>query len=381
MESAKPGGGGSGPAPNQLKISKKAVAGGLKAYTKEEKAACLTPKVNASSNMSEELAWALMTGQTPIYLNYDVSYDEIFKAVDEANYQNQLILENDNVKCTAYREKKGRYRLEVKYLVSDLNQRKKMQRDMMSKGKSIVSDIKSRHADSNSIDIVYDINNYLIDHVEYDQYTCDNKVNGTTSRMAYGSLLEGQGVCTSYARAFQFLTQLAGFDCMVDIGDSSAGPHAWNLLRTRGNNYYMVDVTWNDTDWSKNQWMMIPDRAARVDHYTDTRSYQTRYWTVDRPRANWSWDYLVQTGKSVSINNLGSTLSNYAYRGYSPTWLRVYNLHENTNKVASEFNHFRSLGYTTGYSWSYKNSLTGIIDIDLYDYEKLNKGVFEAFGN
>lgn len=384
VKNAKPGKKGTGPAPKQpkqLQISKKAVSGGLKAYTKEEKAACLPAKVNASSNISQQLAWALMTGQTPIYLNYNVSYDEIFAAVREASWQNQLILENDNVKCTAYRQKNGGYRLDVNYLVSDLNQRKKMQRSMMSKGKAIVSDIKSRHAQANSIDIVYDINNYLIDHAEYDQYTCDNHIDGTTSRMAYGPLLEGQGVCSAYARAFQFLTQLAGFDCMVDIGDSSGGPHAWNLLRTNGNKYYMVDVTWNDTDWSKNQWMMIPDRAARVDHYTDTSSYQTQYWSISRPGTDWTWDYLIKTGQSVSINNLGSTLSNYAYRGYSPAWLRVYDLHENTSKVASEFNHFRDLGYTTGYSWNYKNSLTGIIDIDLYDYEKLNKGVFEAFGN
>lgn len=379
MESAKPGSKSKGPKPKQLNISKKAVSGGLKAYTKEEKAACLTPKVNASTNMGEQIAWALMTGQTPIYLNYNVSFDDIFNAVREANWQNQLILENDNINCTAYKEKSGGYRLEVKYLVSDINQRKKMQREMMSKSKAIVADIKSRYTDPKTIDIVYDINNYLIDHVEYDQYTCDYKVSGTTSRMAYGPLLEGQGVCSAYARAFQFLIQLAGFDCMVDGGDSSAGPHAWNLVRTGGNNYYMVDVTWNDTDWCKNQWMMIPDRAARVDHYTDTESYIPRYWTVNRPRTDWSWDYLRDTGRSVSINKLASTLSSYAYRGYSPTWLRVYDLHENQDKIESEFNHFRDLGFTTGYDWSYKSSFTGIMDINLYDYERLNKGVFEAF--
>lgn len=381
MESAKkPGNKSKGPKPKQLKLSKKAVSGGLKAYTKEEKAACLTTKVNASSNISEQLAWALMTGQTPIYLNYNVSCDEIFAAVREASWQNQLILENDNVKCTAYRQKNGGYRLDVDYLVSDINQRKKMQREMMSKGKAIVSEIKSKYAEANSINIVYDINNYLIDHAQYDQYTFENNILGTTSRMAYGTLLEGQGVCTSYARAFQFLTQLAGFDCMVDIGDSSAGPHAWNMMCTGGNNYYMVDVTWNDTDWCKNQWMMIPDRAARVDHYTDTNSYQTRYWNIIRPLTDWSWDYLRQTGQSVSINNLASTLSNYAYRGYSPTWLRVYDLHENQGRVESEFNNFRNLGYTTGYTWNYENSLTGIMEINLQDYEQLNKGVFEAFG-
>lgn len=379
MESAKPGSKSKGPKPKQLNISKKAVSGGLKAYTKEEKAACLTSKVNASTNMGEQIAWALMTGQTPIYLNYNVSFDDIFNAVREANWQNQLILENDNINYTVYRENNGVYRLEVNYLVSDINQRKKMQREMMAKGKAIVSEIKSRYDDSKSIYIVYDINNYLIDHVEYDQYTCDYKVSGTTSRMAYGPLLEGQGVCSAYARAFQFLTQLAGFDCMVDGGDSSAGPHAWNLVRTGGNNYYMVDVTWNDSDWTKNQWMMIPDRAARVDHYTDTSSYLSGYWTVSRPRTDWSWDYLRYTGRSVSINKLASTLSNYAYRGYSPTWLRVYDLHENQDKVESEFNHFTDLGFTTGYSWSYDSSFTGIMDINLYDYERLNKGVFEAF--
>ena len=62
-----------------------------------------------------------------------------------------------------------------------------------------------------------------------------------------GVMLNGTGVCESYARAFQYLMQRCGIPAALAVGytqGSSAG-HMWNVVQIDGN-WYQVDPTWND---------------------------------------------------------------------------------------------------------------------------------------
>ncbi|MCD7847737.1 MAG: hypothetical protein LUG49_06900 [Oscillospiraceae bacterium] len=58
-------------------------------------------------------------------------------------------------------------------------------------------------------------------------------------------------VCEGYAKAFQYLCDLAGIDCItvtgVMSGGTGAGAHMWNVVRLDGVNY-LVDLTNSDTD-------------------------------------------------------------------------------------------------------------------------------------
>ncbi len=70
-------------------------------------------------------------------------------------------------------------------------------------------------------------------------------IDGKFGHSAYGALIEGRAVCEGYARAFQYLLNRAGINCMIAVGTSRGENHAWNMVKLGGKWYY-VDPTWND---------------------------------------------------------------------------------------------------------------------------------------
>ena len=59
-------------------------------------------------------------------------------------------------------------------------------------------------------------------------------------------------VCEGYARAFKILCDAVDIPCILAVGDAkgslwgSAESHMWNEVMMEDNNWYAVDVTWND---------------------------------------------------------------------------------------------------------------------------------------
>ena len=65
-----------------------------------------------------------------------------------------------------------------------------------------------------------------------------------------GALLEGEGVCESYAKTFQMILNYYGIDNVIVTGHSGV-PHAWNLVQLDDGNWYWYDLTWDDQpDWT-----------------------------------------------------------------------------------------------------------------------------------
>lgn len=86
---------------------------------------------------------------------------------------------------------------------------------------------------------------------------------------AYGILLNGYGVCESYAKAMSRLLDAVGIPNMYVVGDTSAGFHAWNYVQMPDGNWYLTDSTWNDsTDpyqtWSRGAYLLIPDDGDHI---------------------------------------------------------------------------------------------------------------------
>ncbi|MEG1996586.1 MAG: transglutaminase domain-containing protein [Oscillospiraceae bacterium] len=70
-----------------------------------------------------------------------------------------------------------------------------------------------------------------------------------------GILLDGYGVCASYAKTFQYLCYKVGIQSLYVIGSSinSSGKsveHAWNIVKM-DNDFYYLDVTWDDPLFNK----------------------------------------------------------------------------------------------------------------------------------
>lgn len=77
------------------------------------------------------------------------------------------------------------------------------------------------------------LHDWLIMNADYD-YTYSNYT-------ASGVLLEGKGVCQSYALAYQLLLNEVGIPNCLEHGKN----HVWNMIELDGE-WYHVDVTWDD---------------------------------------------------------------------------------------------------------------------------------------
>ncbi len=103
---------------------------------------------------------------------------------------------------------------------------------------------------------------------------------------ASGVLLDGKGVCESYAEAFHLLVSAAGVPVVIVSGyllDGNA-PHAWNKVFVDGQ-WKAVDVTWNDGPPTTDDYLLINDSqftgeaARREDDQWMTDSLISAYAT------------------------------------------------------------------------------------------------------
>ena len=91
---------------------------------------------------------------------------------------------------------------------------------------------------------------YLVEHTTYDVDSVEDildKDTDSASRTAYGCLVEHLAVCSGYAKAFQWLAQRSGLECLrvngKDLEDDVG--HEWDCVRLDGD-YYYIDPTWDD---------------------------------------------------------------------------------------------------------------------------------------
>lgn len=80
----------------------------------------------------------------------------------------------------------------------------------------------------------------LVCHVSYSKESTGKYKNSIYT--AYGAIVEGAGVCQSYALAYECLARLAGIQ---DIHLVSNTIHSWNMVKLDGN-WYHIDATFDD---------------------------------------------------------------------------------------------------------------------------------------
>ncbi|MBR2044413.1 MAG: hypothetical protein IJ946_08785 [Clostridia bacterium] len=99
------------------------------------------------------------------------------------------------------------------------------------------------------------VHDYLIENAIYDTKGLEEyeKTEHSPSNeyifSAYGCLINKKTVCAGYAKAFQLIMNMLGYECSYVSGDAG-GAHAWNCVYIDGKGYY-VDVTWDDYDLEK----------------------------------------------------------------------------------------------------------------------------------
>lgn len=90
---------------------------------------------------------------------------------------------------------------------------------------------------------VKSINDYLSKSIDY--------AEGTHAHNPYGAIVNGVCVCEGYAEAFKILCDREEIPCICVVGNTPQGFHKWNMVQMEDNQWYLVDVTWNDNTESQ----------------------------------------------------------------------------------------------------------------------------------
>lgn len=278
-------------------------------------------------------------GISPIYAS---TTSTVGHAFDEAIWQNQMILEEDILDISKdpsiYEDENGNtyYRYDIEYQISDPVLRKKYQLQMYDKAQKIIDDI-GMYTNGRYVEELYEINNYIIDHSVYAQDIVRNEVTHTMQRKAYGILVEGRGICSAYARAFQLVARMAGFTCVVDGGRAvlskdratgavQTGPHAWNMVYMNSGQWLMVDPTFNDNGGEgfstpENSYLLIPKNASPRNRISDGRCFAKKgiFMNIEQHSDDFSCDYLNYIGKSAASSDESvDKLCEYINKGFVP---------------------------------------------------------------
>lgn len=299
--------------------------------------------IMGGTDLVKYLADQMTFGINPIYISPDYSTNVIHSSISEAIWQNQMILEEDkpSYNLTEWSNSYGRtiyYELTVNYEIPDPAERKRLQLEMLDKAEEIIDNV-GLYTNGHYLEELYGINDYIIDHGSYAHEVADNNIDHTMQRKAYGILVEGSGVCSSYARAFQLVAVKAGFTCLVDKGYCSLsrwerGYHAWNMVCTewQGDNYkkwMMVDPTWNDDEneagQPRNTYLMIPKTASKRNRDTDGTAFSIRgkFSYINQDWFNFEYDYLRYSDHSADkMSDFTDKLCEYIRRGYVPRFFR-----------------------------------------------------------
>lgn len=98
----------------------------------------------------------------------------------------------------------------------------------------------------------YSLMDYLVTVHNEILYNCkySDTMDKTGDYEAFGVLIDKVGVCESYSRAFQYICQRIGVENLLVVGDSQGIGHMWNMI-SLDNDWYHMDLTWNDGTGSK----------------------------------------------------------------------------------------------------------------------------------
>ena len=110
-------------------------------------------------------------------------------------------------------------------------------------------------ADMTQLELALTIYDYVVLSTHY-AYKADNETpeDAIWAHTLVGIAEQGKGVCETYAKAFEYLCALVGFDVITVTGKAGQTAaeivgHAWNMIKIDGV-WYTVDTTWGDQEYT-----------------------------------------------------------------------------------------------------------------------------------
>ena len=237
-------------------------------------------EVFASSRLSAFLAIQMLDGQERVNLDDFLeasNHEYLVEAWFEAVLQNPLILGARGMQLCRH---SGDLLIAFD---QDRETRGRQQDAIMERVDEIVDEIIT--PDMDDLDIQMAINYFLIELATYDYDALENAASNNFTHVdpeyydsftAYGILINGVGVCSGYADAFNLLATRAGLESVIVTGYLQGSlPHAWNRVRIDGQ-WYTLDVTNNDNEFFPNAFFNLSDQEASTILTEDSQ------WMLDR---------------------------------------------------------------------------------------------------
>lgn len=140
------------------------------------------------------------------------------------------------------------------------------------------------------------LHDYIVNNAEYNMAYYEENSVPDDEHTAYGVLIKGTGVCSSYAKAMHKLLDMVGIESYFVSGNAGGEPHAWNIVNIQGR-YYHLDLTWNDP--------VMNDGSHILSH--DYFNLSDDQMSKDH---SWNWEeYPKCTSKMYSYENISKILS------------------------------------------------------------------------
>lgn len=202
------------------------------------------------------------------FYSNDVLYDVIFNQLCDTYMIETMGMQEYRVTTMQVEGQMTAVEVEFHYFQDQytLEQVKDMKRQTLNKAKELVRDLGLPNL--SEFERVEAVNAYLMDNCVYpaqEPYSCE-------SHSPYGALIEQSAVCEGYARAAQLIFELCDVSSYYVVGETSGGGHAWNLVQI-DQNWYQLDVTWNDTDASPNMYFLVTDDYMALSRTWDRQKY------------------------------------------------------------------------------------------------------------
>ena len=122
---------------------------------------------------------------------------------------------------------------------------------------------------------------------------------------AYGILANNEGVCDGYAKAYQLILQRLGIICGRAVGTASGGNHAWNYIML-DDEYYFVDLTWDDTMGGTYYYFCITSEELARTHTLSGNSFTVPTCTATK------YNYYTYNGYTLDTYSIDGVKSVFA---------------------------------------------------------------------
>lgn len=286
--------------------------------------------INAESAEEEWLALNLIQGNTEISVEAFPSLQNPYYLVDVFNKvynQNPYILS-----ITKYGYDYNTMTFFVEYVYDQATIAEK-QTAIANKADEVVNSvITDGMSDSDKVLAIYD---YLVHNSVYDNEaleaaeTTNFIMDGAMLKYedsfnAVGILVNGKGVCASYAYSFKVLSDLCGLDavCVTGYLDGNL-PHAWNMVKIDGQ-WYEIDCTNNEVNSGIPYYLFEADtKLAEESGYSKDKDFELdevvdSYVATDSSKEYYSSNGLVadsaEAYKECIVKNVTADTATFAVR-------------------------------------------------------------------